>query len=329
MFKKVTVLPDGKNHGLIFILDWSGSMSEVLLDTIKQMFNLIWFCKKVNIPFEVYAFTCDYPNQRYADNPQPLSEKRVGVFSLGNWFSLMNILTSKVNTKELEKQMKNIFRIAYRLRSNVYYEIPPGMGLSGTPLNESLVCLNAILPRFKKEHKLQKVQCIVLTDGEGAPLKTYKEVQRPWEEEPKLCEMWPSQNSFLRDRKTGNTYKLSGTYEHYSHFTTVMLNNLRDRFNDVNFIGIRIIPPREIHGFIKYNDYSNNIKLWKKNKSVTITNAGYHKYFGLSSSALSNQSEFDVDTDATKTQIKNAFVKSLRSKKMNKKILNEFIELIA
>lgn len=329
LFKKVTVLPDGKNHGLIFILDWSGSMSEVLLDTIKQMFNLIWFCKKVNIPFEVYAFTCDYPNQRYADNPQPLSEKRVGVFSLGNWFSLMNILTSKVNTKELEKQMKNIFRIAYRLRSNVYYEIPPGMGLSGTPLNESLVCLNAILPRFKKEHKLQKVQCIVLTDGEGAPLKTYKEVQRPWEEEPKLCEMWPSQNSFLRDRKTGNTYKLGGTYEHYSNFTTVMLNNLRDRFKDVNFIGIRIIPPREIHGFIKYNDYSNNIKLWKKNKSVTITNAGYHKYFGLSSSALSNQSEFDVDTDATKTQIKNAFVKSLRSKKMNKKILNEFIELIA
>ena len=108
-----------------------------------------------------------------------------------------------------------------------------------------------------------------------------------------------------------------------------MLNNLRDRFKDVNFIGIRIIPPRDIHGFLKYNYYSNNIKLWKKNKSVTITNAGYHKYFGLSSSALSNQSEFDVDTDATKTQIKNAFVKSLRSKKMNKKILNEFIELIA
>ena len=25
LFKKVTVVPDGKNHGLIFILDWSGS----------------------------------------------------------------------------------------------------------------------------------------------------------------------------------------------------------------------------------------------------------------------------------------------------------------
>ena len=52
LFKKVTVLPDGKNHGLIFILDWSGSMQNVLLDTCKQLFNLIWFCKKVSIPFE-------------------------------------------------------------------------------------------------------------------------------------------------------------------------------------------------------------------------------------------------------------------------------------
>jgi hypothetical protein len=57
LFKKVTVIPDGKNHGLVFILDWSGSMSQVLLDTCKQLFNLIWFCKKVSIPFEVYAFT--------------------------------------------------------------------------------------------------------------------------------------------------------------------------------------------------------------------------------------------------------------------------------
>ena len=53
LFKKVSVLPDGKNHGLIFVLDWSGSMQNVMLDTCKQLYNLLWFCKKVNIPFEV------------------------------------------------------------------------------------------------------------------------------------------------------------------------------------------------------------------------------------------------------------------------------------
>ena len=49
LFKKVTTLADGKNHGLVFVLDWSGSMCDVMMDTVKQLFNLIWFCKKVEI----------------------------------------------------------------------------------------------------------------------------------------------------------------------------------------------------------------------------------------------------------------------------------------
>ncbi len=333
LFKKVSIIPDGKNHGLVFILDWSGSMADVMLDTVKQLFNLVWFCKKTNIPFDVYAFTNDYPNQKYIDDPKSCSEYRLGVFSIGRMFSLMNILTSKTNSRELEKQMKNIFRIVYSFRIYSNYHIPLGMGLSGTPLNESLMCLHEILPKFKKENKLQKVQCVILTDGEGAPLKCYKEVQRPWEEEPRICEMWPSENSFLRDRKIGNTYKLSDTYNHYANFTTVLLNNLRDRLTDVNFIGIRILPPREISSFIGYSkNYSERTeltKIWKKEKSISLTNAGYHKYFGISATAISNNSEFSVDDSATKSQIKNAFAKSLKSKKMNKKILGEFVELIA
>ena len=61
LFKKVTTLAEGKNHGLVFVLDWSGSMNDVMLDTLKQLYNLLWFCKKVNIPFEVYAFTNEHP----------------------------------------------------------------------------------------------------------------------------------------------------------------------------------------------------------------------------------------------------------------------------
>ena len=63
LFKKVTTLADGKNHGLVFVLDWSGSMCDVMSDTVKQLFNLVWFCKKVSIPFEVYAFTNEYPKE--------------------------------------------------------------------------------------------------------------------------------------------------------------------------------------------------------------------------------------------------------------------------
>ena len=66
--------------------------------------------------------------------------------------------------------MKNIFRLATAFRYNCYtrYNIPYGLSLSGTPLNETLIALHQILPQFQKENKLQKVQCVILTDGEAA-----------------------------------------------------------------------------------------------------------------------------------------------------------------
>ena len=48
----------------------------------------------------------------------------------------------------------------------------------------------------------------------------------------------------------------------------------------------------------------------------------------MCSTTLSQDSEFDVGEDATKAQIKKAFVKSLKTKKLNKKVLGEFIELV-
>jgi len=57
--------------------------------------------------------------------------------------------------------------------------------------------------------------------------------------------------------------------------------------------------------------------------------SGYHKYFGISATALSQETDFEVDEGATKAKIKSAFMKSLRTKKLNKKVLGEFVELIA
>ena len=331
LFKKVTVLPDGKNHGLVFILDWSGSMNSVMLDTVKQLYNLIWFCRKIQVPFEVYAFTNCYPNP----NTKTSYEVKEGVAQIDPSFSLMNLLTHKVNTKTLESQMENIYLIAKALAWNYtnYYNIPLGMGLSGTPLNETLVCLHEILPQFKKDNQVEKVQCVILTDGEAHPLRFHHEFSHRWGEE---CEKYMGtsyigENCILRDRKTGNTYAFD---DNSFTMTDVLLQNLRDKFTDVNFIGFRILPPREASYFAKrYVEYGDELekimKVWRKEKSFAIKKSGYHVYFGLSASALDSDDTFEVKEDATKTDIKKAFFKSLKGKKMNKKILSEFIEFVA
>ena len=71
------------------------------------------------------------------------------------------------------------------------------------------------------------------------------------------------------------------------------------------------------------------LKEWKKEKSFSIKNSGYDVYFGMSSNSLSQDSEFEVDEGASKAKIKSAFVKSLKVKKLNKKVLGEFISLIS
>ncbi len=343
LFKKVSVIPDGKNHGLVFVLDWSGSMSDVMIDTCKQLFNLVWFCKKVSIPFEVYAFTnewrrgeYDYENDKYlAADRTPHYQKKEGLLLVDETFSMMNILTSKVNGKELEHQLLNIWRLAYCF-SRTYsspYTYSNRMALSGTPLNEALISLHQILPKFQKENKLQKVQCIVLTDGEANQLVYHKEVQRSYSKEPVLGTGYiHPENTFLRDRKLGTTYNVGYGYH---TFTDTLLKNLKDKFSSMNFIGIRVIESRNAHRFIQLyhsqldKQYEKIQNDWKKLKSFTITNSGYDAYFGLSATALSQDTEFEVAEDATKSQIKSAFVKSLKTKKLNKKVLGEFISLVA
>ena len=339
LFKKVTVLPDGKNHGLIFILDWSGSMQYVLQDTLKQLYNLIWFCKKVQIPFDVYAFSSEYGNKvnrgrldyydRLSNEKIQHYDRKEGLLHVDSEFNLLHFFSDKSNAKDLENQMINIWRTAYSFKNRGPYVYPSELVLSGTPLNETLVALHQIIPQFQEKNNVEKVQCIVLTDGEGSQLPYNKMVDRHWEDDEFLgCVNCHGDRSFLRDRKLGKTYKLPGSYR---KFTDALLYNLQDRFPSTNFIGIRVLEGRDARYFIgHYHQYDEKMfNQWKKNRTCTITNSGYNAYFAISSNALAQDTEFDVDDDATKAQIKRAFVKSLKTKKLNKKVLGEFIELVA
>jgi hypothetical protein len=318
------------------------------MDTVKQLYNLIWFCNKVNIPFEVYAFTNDWNHRSSYDadgkvtiTPKEHTVRKENELVVDYTFGLLNLFTSKVKSSVLDTQLKNIYRVARQYDRSNYgsykYQSPHKLCLSGTPLNESLVALHQILPHFQKEHKLQKVQCVILTDGEAAPLKYYRELKRHWDNgESYLGTNYIQDNSYLRDRKTGNVYKFSEkNWNNNTSFTDLLLRNLRDKFPSVNFIGMRILDGRDAGHFIRNytgyvgDEYHKVMTRWKKERSFAITCSGYHTYFGISSSALNSDSEFKVAEDASKAQIKSAFVKSLSSKKMNKKILGEFIHLVA
>ena len=115
---------------------------------------------------------------------------------------------------------------------------------------------------------------------------------------------------------------------------TKRINNLKDNFPTVNFIGIRVLPKRDGLRFAKmyHSEYSKEYgvieKDWRKNKSYSIKNSGYDSYLVMASETLSDDTEFEPKSDS-KADIKRAFVKSLKVKKLNKKVLGEFVELVA
>jgi hypothetical protein len=207
LFKKISVMPDGKNHGLIFVLDWSGSMTDVIEDTLKQLYNLVWFCKKVAIPFKVFVFTNEY-NHAYdddghiADAPEHYIAKEGQLF-VDRRFSMMEFFNNETTAQELDIQMRNIWRISYSATHYSWsgtYMTPPRIGFSGTPLNESVVALHKIIPDFKKKNNLEKVNCVILTDGEANHLARHKMVER------RDCHIMGkirlNDRCYLRDRKT-------------------------------------------------------------------------------------------------------------------------------
>jgi len=339
IFKKVTVVPDGKNHGLLFLLDWSGSMSTNILATVKQLLNLTSFCKKVQIPFEVYAFTNEYSYVRRAlgeyrsindgDYFSEICEENK-IFLNKGMFHLMNFISSRSNSKDYERMCLNIFREAYTYSHYVEYRSTMGIGLSGTPLNEAIVMLNYLIPEFKKQNDLQKVNVCILTDGESCTSaygrKFYNERSEEYYLRPRRID-----DCCLRDRKTGITYS---KFEGWSENTNVFVQQLRDRNTGVNVIGFRIGTASELSSFVStYGNiykYGEVQKQWKKEKSAIIPDPkSFTALYAISSNALTATSEFEVESGAKKGEITKAFKKMLSSKSTNKKLLNSFVQYVA
>ena len=337
IFKKVTVLPDGKNHGLLFLLDWSGSMHDCLGATVKQLLNLVWFCKKVNIPFRVYGFTnCYFVNDEenrsyyYSSNNSLIKEPKRNEVFLSESYRLLEFLSSEGNIKEFDRQIKNFWRLTCSMARDIshWLDTPQRFHLSGTPLDTSLVVLHDIIPKFQKKYDLQKVQAIILTDGESEPLSYSAETENPYTYDRKLfCRPVRSTCTYLRDRKLGTTYRLS----EWTEGTAALMQHLQDSFPDVNFIGIRLASNSSVQTMFRRNAiYDERITTkWRKEKAVSLPIGNYTKFFALSTNEMNKEVDFEVSENATKAQIKSAFKKSLNKSKFNRKILSEFVELVA
>ena len=365
LFRKVTTLPGATNHGMIMVLDWSGSMSENLVNTFHQLMQLVWFCRRTQVPFEVFAFTNSYVGKGFldTDDDPAIIEPKNGEIVLNEDTRLLNFFSSRMNAADEEKMMhyvwmtiKEMTRPFFEEWSITGYPAPycRKYTLSSTPLNESIIAMMDYAPKFKKRTGVQKLNTVFLTDGDSdgnrGVWEQYEHTSGgSWNGTDQLRHRrWGKENLVIDpvtnkqyDITAGNAFSFYGGRE----LTILLLKALKNRVLDMNVLGF-FIAGRGRAGKIGWDTwtailgtYSSNVientkKVMKRDGAVVVPNVqGYDEYYVLPGGrqlAIENDSGLDDElVGASKAKLKTAFGKASKKRAHSRVLLNKFTAKVA
>jgi len=327
IFKKISVVPNGKSHGLVMFLDWSGSMSNHIENTVKQLLSLVMFCKKVNIPYDVYAFATP---ESHDAHDYTITPKEGDLVSKN--FYLMNLLSSKMTAGEFTFAASSLVKMSLSPRFLPYW-----MTMGGTPLNEATIAAMEIVPHFQKQYKLQIVNTVFLTDGEGHTIRNVYSKTDDGRLTTRGDTYGYSREQFgivIRDPVTKQQETIENIYNCASH-TAAYVKLLKAK-TGCNVLGFYVITGREfgrkMHEFYPRTANYDVIKSnFRKNKYAVVKTAGFDEYYVLRSEALDTEenSSFEVKENATTRGLVSAFSKYTGGRVANRVVLNRFIGLIS
>ena len=358
LFAKVTTLPGATSHGMVIFLDWSGSMYCNLEGTVKQLYNLVWFCQRVKIPFEVYAFS-DYYTRDGQENAgiDYYQKPKVNDLSLDR-LQLLNFLSSNMSTNEFNEAILKLHtlvgsithRNSYSCRGErPYLPNPRNFDLYGTPLDTAIIAAMDVLPKFKSETGVQKVNTIFLTDGDSQRLDGFVEIPTEDDDEREYKQGYisPRDDMIVTDPVTGAKLRKTfckvynrSEYITYSQKTTAFyLSLLKQRVPNMNLVGFFIagsgkngtVPKRVLEEKFGVDcDFKKIRKELKKNNVAVCKSAGYDEYYILPSMDIDLENKgIEVEVGASKSALKSAFKKNATSKTVNRPLLNKFIGMVA
>jgi len=353
IFRKINVTADGKNHGLVMVVDWSGSMGRNIKGTIEQMMVLVMFAKRVNIPFEVFLFSDSYHSELMKSeggrhNDESWTHKDDGKEGdlIIDKHHLLNVFSSRMRANELHTAYINMTAIssAYYDRTYGHYygssyrTLPSKLSLGGTPLNASLLAINTFIPEFKAKNGVQIVNLIYLTDGDSSGGRSVWDRRVEDHDTERFGGDLKNRKTLLRDTITKKEYEISSS--HHLGFsrgstTNALVTVLRDKHscNVVNFYIIdrfkhydasefstADIPPQMILSKFRKEGHiiAENYGGWSE---LYLIKGG--KDLGVEESVL------EVKEDAKRGEIKRAFSKFNKGKLKNRLVLSKFVDMVA
>ena len=367
VFKKVTMIPDGQNHGVNVLLDWSGSINNQCCDLLEQTIILVQFCRKVGIPHRVYLFSDTYISEGdYWSRGE--SSSLIEIFS--NEMSSRDYTTNLINVSSL---WNNFFsnRSSYRhfekflVKWNTWFDgidvvdgeesrwinlescaAPQKYRLGGTPLDNSLLAMRTELVKFNKKYNVEKSILTVITDGFSHQSDAFeKSSEETLDQDDQEKNIDSGDYGWRRTRQTRKFQdpfsKKLYTYSDQTGYSSngfVQTQNLLDwisKETGVIVTGYFVFETkREIYSISGTVDLGDVDATWRqmRKEGVAIKCHGYNKLFLTSASTLATDGDDELDekfVGAKKASILAAFKRNQRTKSTSRFLTNEFIKEIA
>ena len=329
IFKQVMVMKEGKKHGMVFLLDWSGSMSNNIAETMEQVINLSMFCQKAQIPFQVFAFTDGYSEYDYYSHP-PLVETNPNGFRLGYNFKLLELFSSKMTNAEFNSMIALMLNRPWRFRD---------YGLNGTPLEDAMLYMATYLGKFKKDFQIEKMSLVTLTDGEGGSLQNSS--KNAVDGLAYINGERKRIRAILRDDITRKEYSLGDC----ANTQMVALRSLISDRYDCKCIGFYISSSNlnEVRRFHKSNmthleskphqlatSISEVLTGLKSDKYKVIDNMpGYHDFYMLASTKIKETDLSNITSDMNAAAIARNLGKMFNTRKTSRVVLDKFIAQVS
>ena len=328
IFRKAMIVPNGKSHGMIMLLDRSASMGQSIAACIEQILVLVSFCRRVNIPFVVYGFSSSQSVGKFDGRPQGKQFSEENDDLVFNQFNLREVINSNMGINEYNKALMGMM-----ILQKLYLErkaTPNSENMSSTPLNQSLVAMNSIIKNFKKKTNVDIVNLVIVHDGEAdATSGIYGENTID------KCYSIHNDTVFIRDEESNIELRMKNDPKK-NHTTSCILNILRKKY-ECNVIGFFVTPRiYKTRSIIKgILDEQKSFENLKENRYLEITSEGYDKFFIM----LTDTSAFDeiydfgnyvITGNPTAHKLSSALKKFNKKREINRAMVNKFIsEIVA
>lgn len=244
IFLRNELVKDGQNHGMVMLIDMSGSMAadRLFYESVSQALMLAHFCRRVNMPFRIYGFTTrgtaepsfvkgDFGGEKLRHKVVTLMQDGMKANEFAEVCGLLLVGAYLAEASSHSTYCPHPIRLAQEQHGggslrNSSPSKPVWFSLGDTPLNTALLGMLKVCEDFKRSRSLQMVNLVVLTDGDptdeivvtaNRSADDFVREGKPMNDSRTTSNTRLAPYSVWRDSRTGKEYLVAHTEGDYSH----------------------------------------------------------------------------------------------------------------